>query len=74
MLTPSATNPGYGLLWWLNTGRKLAPSAPELSIFVLGGGQHAIWVDAVHDLVMVVRWMQREQFDGLIARVLASLR
>ena len=29
LATPSATNPGYGFLWWLNTGRKLAPSAPD---------------------------------------------
>ena len=27
-----------------------------------------------HDLVMVVRWLQREHFDGVIARVLASLK
>jgi CubicO group peptidase (beta-lactamase class C family) len=72
--TPSAANPGYGFLWWLNTGRKLAPSAPESSIFALGGGQNAIWIDDAHDLVMVVRWLQREHFDGVIARVLAALR
>ena len=51
LATPSATNPGYGFLWWLNTGRKLVPSAPESSIFALGGGQNAIWVDETHDLV-----------------------
>jgi CubicO group peptidase (beta-lactamase class C family) len=70
---PSATNAGYGLLWWLNTGRKLYPSAPASSIFALGGGQNAIWIDATHNLVVVVRWLAREHFDGLIARVLASL-
>ena len=56
------------------TGRKLAPSAPESSIFALGGGQNAIWIDAEHDLVLVVRWLQRERFDAVIARVLASLK
>jgi len=70
----SAANPGYGFLWWLNTGGKLAPSAPDSSIFALGGGQNAIWVDDTNDLVMVVRWLQREHFDGVIARVRASLR
>jgi len=74
LATPSAANPGYGYLWWLNTGRRLAPSAPESSIFALGGGQNAIWIDAEHDLVLVVRWLQREHFDGVIARVLASLK
>ena len=74
LVAPSAANPGYGFLWWLNTGRKLAPSAPESSIFALGGGQNAIWIDAEHDLVLVVRWLQREHFDGVVGRVLASLR
>ena len=74
LAAPSVTNPGYGFLWWLNTGGKLAPSAPESSIFALGGGQNAIWIDAEHDLVLVVRWLQREHFDGVIARVLASLK
>jgi CubicO group peptidase (beta-lactamase class C family) len=74
MTTPSTANPGYGFLWWLNTGRKLAPSAPESSIFALGGGQSAIWIDDKHDLVVVTRWLQREHFDGVIARIVASLQ
>jgi CubicO group peptidase (beta-lactamase class C family) len=71
--TPSDANPGYGFLWWLNTARKLVPSAPESSLFALGGGQNAIWIDDTHDLVMVVRWLRREHFDGLVGRVLMSL-
>jgi len=71
--TPSATNPNYGFLWWLNTGRKLVPSAPESSIFALGGGQNVIWIDDTHDLVVVVRWLQREHLDGMVSRVLGSL-
>ncbi|HMK78768.1 MAG TPA: serine hydrolase [Xanthobacteraceae bacterium] len=73
LATPSAPNPSYGLLWWLNTGRKLVPSAPESSLFALGGGQNVIWVDAPHDLVVVVRWLQREHLDGMVARVMGSL-
>ena len=73
LATPSGPNPNYGFLWWLNTGRKLVPSAPESSVFALGGGQNVIWVDDTHDLVLVVRWLQREHLDGMVARVLASL-
>jgi hypothetical protein len=73
MLTPSAANPAYGYMWWLNTGRKLFPSAPESSVFALGAGQHLIWVDDTHDLLMVARWIEKKQCDGLIARVLASV-
>jgi len=71
--TPSGPNPNYGFLWWLNTGCKLVPSAPESSIFALGGGQNVIWVDDAHDLVVVVRWLQRDHFDGFAARVLGSV-
>ena len=71
--TPSAANPGYGLLWWLNTGRALYPSAPAASLFALGGGSHVLWLDPDHDLVMVARWVDKPEVDGLLARVLASL-
>ena len=70
LATPSATNPNYGLLWWLNTGCKLVPSAPESSLFALGGGQNVIWIDDTHDLVVVVRWLHRDHLDGFVKRIL----
>ena len=70
---PCAVNPLYGYLWWLNTGRRLFPAAPESSIFALGGGQHVLWLDAEHDIVMVVRWVARAHCDALIGKVLQSL-
>jgi len=73
LATPSPANPQYGFMWWLNTGRKLFPSAPESSVFALGAGQHLIWIDDVHDLLMVVRWIDKAHCDRLIALVLASL-
>jgi len=73
LATPSPANPNYGLLWWLNTDRKLVPSAPATSIFALGGGQNVIWVDETHDLVVVVRWLQRDHLDGFASRVLGSV-
>ena len=33
---PCALNPEYGLLWWLNTGRRHLPSAPESSFAARG--------------------------------------
>ena len=71
---PSPLNPGYGLLWWLNTGRALYPSAPASSVFALGGGSHVLWLDPEGDLVLVARWVDKPAVDGLIARVRASLR
>lgn len=31
-----------------------------------------IYVDPEHDLVMVVRWIQSQAMDGVVAKVLAS--
>jgi CubicO group peptidase (beta-lactamase class C family) len=70
---PSHANPLYGFMWWLNTDRKLFPSAPDTSIFALGGGQHVIWVDRQRDLTVVLRWIERDQTDALFARIMESL-
>ena len=67
-------NPVYGFMWWLNTARKLYPSAPESSVFALGAGNNLIWLDQEHDLVLVVRWVHREKIDGLLATTLAAIR
>ncbi|HEV2802421.1 MAG TPA: serine hydrolase [Pyrinomonadaceae bacterium] len=73
-----ATAPGkvktdYGYLWWLNTGRKAWPSAPETSYAALGYGSNTIWIDPEHDLVIVWRWHEANP-EELIKRVLASLK
>lgn len=72
-LSPCALNPSYGLLWWLNTGRAHCGTAPESSYFALGVGRNMIWVDPTLDLVAVVRWIERDQFDGFVAAVMAGL-
>ena len=70
---PSAIKPDYGYLWWLNTGRKQWPSAPEKSFAALGYGSNTIWIDPEHDLVLVWRWHQSNP-DELIKRILASIK
>ena len=70
---PCAINPEYGLLWWLNTGRQQLPSAPESSYAAKGAGSNLIWIDPEHDLVTVVRWIDKASLDGFVAAVLASV-
>jgi CubicO group peptidase (beta-lactamase class C family) len=60
-------------LWWLNTGRKAWPSAPESSYAALGYGSNTIWIDPEHDLVIVWRWHQANP-EELIKRVLAAIK
>jgi CubicO group peptidase (beta-lactamase class C family) len=68
--TPSAIEPRYGFLWWLNTGRGMYPSAPESSFFALGNGGHLVWVDRDNGIVGITRWMADAAHDGFIRRVL----
>jgi len=73
-LTPTAPQPGYGFMnWFLNTGRKMLPSAPESSFAHLGSGTNMIYVDPDNDLVVVARWIERGAMDGLVQRVLAAV-
>ncbi len=66
--------PVYGLLWWLNTGRRYYPSAPESSFFALGAGTNLIWIDPELDLVGVVRWIDQNTIDGFLGLAAAAFR
>lgn len=68
---PTPANPIYGYMWWLNTGKRRLPNAPEKSYFAAGFGGNYVWVDPGHDLVIVLRWVPN--LDGVIERVLVSI-
>ena len=72
MLTPSPTNEGYGYLWWLNRGAARYPSASPSSVFALGAGTNMIWIDPEHDLVTVLRWIDKTKIDRFFSRLLAA--
>ena len=72
--TPTPAQPGYGFMnFFLNGGRERYPSAPEEAFAHLGAGTNMVYVDPVHDLVIVARWIDGRAADGLIQRVLASI-
>lgn len=56
---PAEAFPGYGYMWWLNTGRRALKDAPEHIYYASGFGGNYIIVDEENDLVVVVRWMPR---------------
>lgn len=74
MLAPSPTLPNYGYLWWLNRGAGARPGVPATAASALGAGANAIWIDPDHDLVAVVRWIDKTALDGFIDRLLAAVR
>ena len=59
--------------WFLNTGRKRLPSAPEKSFFHLGAGTNAVYLDPERDLVIVARWIEDKALDGIVERVQSAL-
>ena len=73
MPRPLPAHPSYGFLWWLNNDGAYCPTAPRSSYFALGVGRNVIWVDPALDLVAVVRWIERDAFDGFAERVMAAI-
>ncbi|MBI4565648.1 MAG: serine hydrolase [Planctomycetes bacterium] len=71
--TPCPKKKDYGYCWWLNTNRRLWPSAPANCFAALGYGEHAIWVCPDEELVVVWRWYSGRA-DGLFKLVLASIK
>jgi CubicO group peptidase (beta-lactamase class C family) len=74
MTTPCPLNPGYGFMWWLNTGHAQFKTAPADAFFAMGAGTHVVAILPGQDVVLVARWIRKTGVEGLIARVLAALR
>lgn len=57
--TPSARNPSYGYLWWLNDEAAVFPTAPRTGRCARGNlGRHLLWVDPRRDLVIAAHWTE----------------
>jgi CubicO group peptidase (beta-lactamase class C family) len=65
--TPTVSQPTYGFMnWFLNTDRKLFPSAPAKAFAHIGNGTNLIYVDPDNDLVAVVRWIENGKIDEFL--------
>jgi CubicO group peptidase (beta-lactamase class C family) len=72
---PTAAQPTYGFMnWFLNTDRKLLPSAPATVWVHVGNGTNIIYCDPDHDIVAVVRWIENNSQDGIVKRLLAAIK
>lgn len=74
LVTPCPVAPFYGLMWWLNTGRRQFAAASERSYYALGWGSHIVWIDPDNDLVTVLRWIDRKQAPGFVERLLGAIK
>ncbi len=70
---PSEINPGYGYLWWLNSGKREWPGAPERAYAAVGAGSNIILIDPEHDLILVARWVDQDAVNELVALTVNAL-
>jgi CubicO group peptidase (beta-lactamase class C family) len=65
--TPGPANDGYGFAnWFLNTGKKALPAAPETVV---------TYIDWENDVVAVVRWIGGgSAMNDFVAKMLSSLK
>ena len=73
MQQPCDVAPFYGYLVWLNQTGQLFPAAPRSSWFAIGAGSSLTWIDAEHQLVCVLRWIDSARANECIARIQAAI-
>lgn len=72
-LTPTTAQPTYGYMnWFLNTDHRLLPSAPVSAFVHIGNGTNFIYVDPIHGLVAVVRWIENDSMDEMVKKILEA--
>lgn len=71
--TPGPANDSYGFAnYYLNTGKRALPSAPESAFYHLGAGSNIVYVDQVNDLVIVTRWINSTRAVDAMVKVLLA--
>lgn len=71
--TPGKVNDSYGFMnFFLNTGRKSIPAAPESAFSHRGAGTNLIYVDRENNLIVVSRWISGGAIPEFIEKVLAA--
>jgi CubicO group peptidase (beta-lactamase class C family) len=74
--TPGPANAGYGYAnWFLNTGKKALPSAPESAVYFEGNGANVVYIDWENDVVAVVRWISGSgALNEFVGKIHTSLK
>lgn len=72
--TPTRPQQTYGFMnWFLNTERKLYPSAPAAAFAHIGNGTNIIYVDPEADIVAVIRWIENNKVDEFLGLLTAAV-
>jgi len=72
--TPTTAQPTYGYMnFFVNPDHQFLPNAPTTAFVHIGNGTNMVYVDAEHDVVMVVRWLDNKAMDGVVKKLLDSI-
>jgi hypothetical protein len=69
--TPTDIRPGYGYLWWLNTGQGTFKTAPASVFWAAGNGGNYVIVDRQNDLLIVLQWTR--EYVAVVDQIYGSL-
>ena len=64
-------NPVYGYMWWMNPERW--SSGPVTSYSGIGAGGNYVWCDPEHDLLLITRWIDHNEVDGVIKHIMNAI-
>lgn len=72
---PSFANPGYGYMWWLNSGgnRKM-DGVPSSVYYAAGFGGNYIVIDEANDIVIITRWLEPAKLGDFLRIFYKSLK
>ena len=73
MQKPCGIAPWYGFFTWLNTNHVVSRSVPPQSYFALGIGGQLVWHDPTRNIVAVLRWIDSECTEDILACIAAEL-
>lgn len=73
-MLPSAVNPNYGYMWWLNRqGSRHWKNVPEHVFYAAGFGGNFIIVDQENDLVIVIRWLEPSKIEEFLNKIYGTM-
>ncbi|MFO7720920.1 MAG: serine hydrolase [Gillisia sp.] len=69
-IEPSAPNPNYGYMWWLNKkGSRHWKDLSEDLFYAAGFGGNFIVIDREKNLVVVTRWLEPSQIEAFLNKL-----
>ena len=72
--TPTVPQTTYGFMnFFLNTGKKLYPNAPEGTFAFLGNGTNIVYIDRKNSIIVIARWIENNKIDEFLGKIYASI-